>query len=162
MIIDVILALVLVWAVFQGLKRGLIDQIAMLLGLWFGVWLSFTFSEALIEWIDIEMSNSVIFVILFAVGIGMAFLCSFVARKLAKKIGLGIVDKIGGVVFSLVSYTLLLSLLLGIFRDVNARMEFIDDNEFNKSILIEPIEKVADVVFPYVKEVKDLAVESFD
>lgn len=162
MIIDVILALVLVWAVFQGLKRGLIDQIAMLLGLWFGVWLSFTFSEALIEWIDIEMSNSVIFVILFAVGIGMALLCSFVARKLAKKIGLGIVDKIGGVLFSLVSYTLLLSLLLGIFRDVNARMEFIDDNEFNKSILIEPIEKVADVVFPYVKEVKDLAVESFD
>jgi membrane protein required for colicin V production len=162
MIIDVILALVLVWAVFQGLKRGLIDQIAMLLGLWFGVWLSFTFSEALVKWIDVEISNSVMFVILFAVGIALAFLCSFVARKLAKNIGLGIVDKIGGVLFSLVSYTLLLSLLLGIFRDVNTRMEFIDDKEFEKSILIEPIEKVADAVFPYVKGVKDLAVESFD
>lgn len=162
MIIDVILALVLVWAVFQGLKRGLIDQIAMLLGLWFGVWLSFTFSEALVKWIDVEISNSVMFVILFAVGIALAFLCSFVARKLAKNIGLGIVDKIGGVLFSLVSYTLLLSLLLGIFRDVNTRMEFIDDKEFEKSILIEPIEKVADAVFPYVKGAKDLAVESFD
>lgn len=160
--IDVILALVLVWAFIQGLRKGLLEQIAMLVGLWLGVWISFTFSEALIEWIDIEMSNTVMFAVLFAIGLVLAIICSSLVRKLVSNIGLGLIDKIGGVALSLVIYSLLLSLLLGIFRDVNQRMEFVEESEFEKSILIEPIEKVADIAFPYVKELKDLAVESFD
>lgn len=160
--IDIILALVLVWAIFQGLKRGLIDQLAMLAGLWLGVWLSFTFSEALVEWIGVEMSNTVTFAILFAVGVALALLCSFIARSLVKNIGLGIIDKVGGVALSLVLYTLLLSLLISICRDVNSRMEFVDDKEFEESVLIGPIEKVADMAFPYIKDIKNWAVDKFD
>lgn len=160
--IDVVIALVLVWAIFQGIKKGLIEQIAMFIGLWLGVWLSFTFSEALLRWIDIEMSPTVTFAILFAIGLILAILCSLLARRLVKNIGLGIIDKIGGVILSLVTYTLLLSLLIGIFRDVNSKMEFVDEKAFEESVLVEPIEKVADTVFPYVKGIKNVVVDSFD
>lgn len=159
-VIDIILALVLVWALISGLRKGLISQACSFVGLLLGVWLAFKFNDRLSDWIGAEIKGIAAYLILFAVGVLLAWLCSRVSSWILHGVGLGIVDKIGGALFSLVVYSLVLSLLLGLFRNINASVHIVEDKVIEESVLAEPIERVSDVVFPYLVEAKDAILNS--
>lgn len=159
-IIDIILAIVLVWALISGLRKGLISQASSFIGLLLGVWLAFKFNDRLSEWIGIKVEGIIAYVILFAIGVLLAWLFSRISGWILHGIGLGVVDKIGGAVFSLVVYSLVLSLLLGIFRNINTSLKIVEPEVLSTSILVEPIERVSEVVFPYLIEAKDAILES--
>ena len=110
-ILDIILALVLVWALISGLRKGIISQASSFLGLLFGVWLAFEFNDKLSEWIGVDVDGIAAYIILFAVGVAVAYLFSRISGWILNGIGLGVVDKIGGALLSLVVYSLVLNLL---------------------------------------------------
>lgn len=159
-VLDIILALVLVWALISGLRKGLISQATALVGLLLGTWLAFKFNDRLGDWIGVEIEGVAAYAILFAAALLLAWLCSKISSTVLSGIGLGFVDKLGGALLSLVLYSLLLSLLLGAFRSVNASLKIVDEKVFEESVLVEPVEKVADFVFPYLIEFKDAIIES--
>lgn len=159
-VIDIILAIVLVWALISGLRKGLISQASSFVGLLLGVWLAFKFNDRLSEWIGVQVDGIAAYAILFAVGVLLAWICSRFSSWILHGVGLGVVDKIGGALFSLTLYSLVLSLLLGIFRNINSSFNIVEEKVLQESVLIAPIEKIADVVFPYIIEAKDAIVES--
>lgn len=159
-IIDIIIAIVWVWALASGLRKGLISQASSFAGLLIGVWLAFKFNDQLSEWIGVEIEGIAAYVVLFAVGVLLAWLASRFSTWLLHGIGLGIVDKIGGAVLSLTLYTLILSLLLGLFRNINSSLHIVEDKVLAESMLVEPVEKISSVVFPYLVEAKDAILES--
>lgn len=161
-VLDIILALALVWAVIHGAMKGLIGQLALLAGLLVGVWLAMGFNDRLSEWVGMDVNGILAYVILFAGGVLAALLLSFVARKLIKGLGFGFIDRLGGVLLSLVSYTLLLSLLLGIFRTVNTTFDLVEESVLEESVLAEPIERVADAIIPFAAQAKDAILEGVD
>ena len=75
-IIDIILAIVLIWALINGLRKGLISQACTFVGLLLGVWLAFKFNGQLSEWIGVEVEGVAAYAILFAAGVLIAWLCS--------------------------------------------------------------------------------------
>lgn len=158
-ILDIILALVLVWALVSGLRKGIISQASSFLGLLFGVWLAFEFNDKLSEWIGFNVEGIAAYAILFAVGVAVATLSSRLSSWILKGIGLGLVDKIGGAVLSIVVYSLVLNLLLGVFRNVNNSLQIVDPKVITESKLVQPIEKVAGVIFPYLEEAKGALLE---
>lgn len=159
-IIDIILAIVLVWALVGGLRKGLISQASSFVGLLLGVWLAFKFNDRLSEWIGIDVQGIAAYIILFVVGVLLAWICSRISNWILNGIGLGVVDKIGGAILSVVVYSLVLSLLLGLFRNINSSLHIVEDKVLEESVLVEPIEKVSEVVFPYLVEAKDAILES--
>ena len=159
-IIDIILAIVLVWALISGLRKGLISQASSFVGLLLGVWLAFKFNDQLSAWIGVEVEGILAYVILFALGVLVAWLFSRISGWILNGIGLGFVDKIGGALLSLVVYCLVLSLLLGLFRNINSSLKIVEPEVLKSSVLIGPIERVSDVVFPYLVEAKDAIIGS--
>ncbi len=159
-IIDIIIAIVWVWALVSGLRKGLISQASSFAGLLIGVWLAFKFNDRLSEWIGVEIEGIAAYAVLFAAGVLLAWLASRISSWILHGIGLGIVDKIGGAVLSLTLHTLLLSLLLGLFRNINSSFHIVDDKVLAESALVEPVEKISGVVFPYLVEAKDAILES--
>ena len=159
-ILDIILAIVLVWALISGLRKGLISQASSFVGLLLGVWLAFEFNDKLSEWIGVDVEGIAAYAILFAVGVVVAWIFSRISGWILRGIGLGVVDKIGGALLSLVVYSLVLNLLLGLFRNVNSSLQIVEDKVIEESVLVEPIEKIAGVVFPYLVEAKDAIMES--
>ena len=159
-IVDIIIAVVLVWALISGLRKGLISQASSFVGLLLGVWLASKFNDQLSEWIGVEIEGIAAYAVLFAVGVLLAWLASRFSSWILKGVGLGVVDKIGGAVLSLTLYTLVLSLLLGLFRNINSSLHLLDDKVLEESVLVEPVESVSDVVFPYLMEAKDAILDS--
>jgi hypothetical protein len=61
---------------------------------------------------------------------------------------------------SLVEYVLICSLLLGLFQKVNNATGWVEPKVVEESVLVEPVMKVSEFVFPYLVELKDAIVES--
>lgn len=159
-IVDIILAVVLVWALINGLRKGLISQASSFVGLLLGVWLACKFNNNLSEWIGVEVEGVVAYLILFVVGVLLAWLFARISSWILNGVGLGVVDKIGGGVLSITVYALVLSLLLGLFRTINSSVHILEESVLEESVLVEPIERVADVIFPYIMEAKEALIES--
>ncbi|MBQ2248477.1 MAG: CvpA family protein [Tidjanibacter sp.] len=159
-ILDIILALVLVWALISGLRKGLISQGTSLVGLILGIWLAIKFNDQLGEWIGVEVEGVAAYAILFAAAILLSWFGSKVSSLILNGIGLGFVDKIGGAILSVVLYTLALNLLIGAFRSVNSSLRIVEESQFEESLLLPPVERVSEFVFPYLIELKDAIVES--
>lgn len=159
-ILDIILAIVLVWALISGLRKGLISQASSFVGLLLGVWLAFEFNDKLSEWIGVDVEGIAAYAILFAFGVVVAWFFSRISGWILRGIGLGIVDKIGGALLSVVVYSLVLNLLLGLFRNVNSSLHIVEDKVIAESVLVAPIEKISDFVFPYLEEAKEAILES--
>jgi hypothetical protein len=59
-----------------------------------------------------------------------------------------------------VEYVLICSLLLGLFQRVNNATGWVEPKVVEESVLVEPVMKVSEFVFPYLVELKDAIVES--
>lgn len=159
-IIDIILAIVLIWALINGLRKGLISQACTFVGLLLGVWLAFKFNDSLSQWIGVEVEGVAAYAILFTAGVLIAWLCSRISGWILHGIGLGFVDRLGGALLSLLFYCLLLGLLLGFFRTLNSSLHIVDEKVLEESALTEPVERVSEVVFPYLEEVREAILEN--
>lgn len=159
-IIDYILLILLLISLVGGVRKGLISQASSLAGLLLGVWLAHTFSNKLGEWIGVEVGEIASYAILFVVGLMAAWLCSRIATWLVNGVGLGVLNRLGGGLFAVVTCSLVASLLLGFVSNLNASLNIFDQKVIEESVVAEPIEEVADFVFPYLVEAKDALMES--
>ncbi len=157
---DIILGILLVWAVVNGLRKGIIVQACQLAGLIIGLWLSFKFCKVAGGWLGYEGVSPVIaFVVLFLVTILVAALMGRLTKKIAKVAGLGFLDRFVGMVLSLIKVGVLASLAMGLFVNINNRFHIVNPEPIRQSVLVEPLRKLSDAVLPLVV---DLAAEIID
>lgn len=159
-ILDIILAIVLVFGAVQGFRKGIIAQLCGVVGVLIGAWLAFKFGAKLGDWIGVELNDIVASVIVFLVAILVAGLFGRIAAAVLKATGLGIINRLGGMLLSVVEYALILALLLGVFEQINNTTKWVDSKVLEESALVGPVKDVSDYVFPYLLELKDAIVES--
>ena len=158
-VLDIILLVCLVPAVFQGFRKGLIDQLVSLLSVILGVWLSFRCSDLVSAWILPylgEVSPAVVQIIAFAVimlavAAGL-YLVGKGLKAVLKFVLLGWVDKLFGMVFSLLKAGLVIGLLIILFSTVNDKLQLVKPEVLDASVLYGPIKEIAYAVFPFFKE----------
>jgi membrane protein required for colicin V production len=157
-VIDIILLLLFVPAVFHGISKGFIAQAVALLSLLLGAWLSFKFSATVSAWLQpyLDVSPMALHVIAFAIILIGVFLALLLLGKaltgLVKLVMLGWLDKLLGIAFSIIKIGLVVGLVILLFEALNTRYELVPQAILDKSVLYKPIKEVADVVFPYMKE----------
>ena len=157
-VIDIIILLCCVLAIFRGVTKGFIAQAAALVALVLGAWMSFHFSSVVVEWLKPVMDFSP--AVLQAIAFTLILLAVFFALTLAGKMLEGIVkivmlgwlNKLLGVVFALLKVILAIGLLILIFDSVAKALEIDCSKTIGESLFYTPIKDFADVFFPYMKE----------
>ena len=157
-VLDIILLICFVPALVQGLRKGFISQVIAIISIIAGVWLSARFSAAVSEWIAqyIQGSEQVLKVVSFAlifiaVIAGLALLGRLIEGTV-KLIMLGWLNRLLGVVFSLVKAALIVGLVIMAFCSLNNTFQLVSEDVLNQSVLFPPLKNMAYTVFPYLKD----------
>ena len=157
-ILDIILLICFVPAVIQGFRKGFISQVIAIISIIAGVWLSVQFASPVTTWLAqyIQGTEQVLKVVSFAlifiaVIAGLALLGKLIEGTV-KLIMLGWLNRLLGVIFSLVKAGLIVGLVIMAFCSLNNTFQFVSEEVLNQSVLFPPLKNMAYTVFPYLKD----------
>lgn len=157
-IVDIILLICFVPALVQGLRKGFISQVIAIISIIAGVWVSARFTASASTWLAqyIEGSEQVLKVISFAlIFIAVIAVLAILGRLLegtVKLIMLGWLNRLLGMVLSLVKAGLIVGLVIMAFCSLNNTFSLVSEEVLNDSVLFPPLKNMAYTVFPYLKE----------
>jgi membrane protein required for colicin V production len=160
-ILDIILAVVLLYGLVMGVSKGLFVEAASLVSLVVGVYGAIKFSHFTADFLKTRVSWNektlalAAFAITFVIIIVVIALLGKLFTKLADAAALGIVNKLLGGAFGLIKVGLIMSIVLIVFTHLNNTMTFVKQETLDKSILFKPVKSLAPMIFP--KIIKDTA-----
>lgn len=156
--IDIIILICFVPGIVRGIQKGFISQVVSLLSVILGVWLAFHFSEIVCEWLKNYMPNMsatilnvVAFVLILALVALLLHLVGKLLQGVFKKVDLGWLNWMLGLVFSLLRAALVIGMVIILFDTLNLKFEFVNAEKLDASVLYAPLRDAAYKVFPYLK-----------
>lgn len=156
-ILDIILAIPLLWALYRGFRKGLVYMIASITALVLGVLGAVRFHDVtgsvLESWFTINPAhlNLVSFAVTFIGIILIVHLAAFLVDKLIKAVALSFINRAAGMIFGVFTAAFVISIILMPLDAVNKKNEFISPETIDGSLLYKPLTKLAPAVFPYLK-----------
>ena len=157
--LDIIIAIPLIWGAYKGFQRGLIFEVAMIIGLVMGFYLAFKFST-LFEGVTKKIfSNGTFlpyftFFVVFVVVILIMVLLAKFFEEILKISNLNLFNKITGALFGLIKSGLIMSIILMVFRPIDDRIEIIKPEIKKESLLYSPVTKVSQYIFPALSDMQ--------
>ena len=161
-ILDIIILICLVPAIIQGLRKGLITQVISIISIIAGVWASAHFANIVANWVAqyITASDQIIKLVSFALILVIVFislaLIGKVLEGIVKLVMLGWLNKLLGVIFSLLKCILILGLIAMAFNSLNSTFSLIKPSVLSESVLYPTISNLAETTFPYLKSILTL------
>ena len=152
--VDIILIIPLLWGLYKGFSKGLIIEAATLIAFGLAVWGAVKFHDFLSGWMQNSMgwTSKYLPLMSFAlIFIGVLLLVFGIAKlieKFVKAISLGFLNKLGGAIFGMLKFGLLLSMLIFFIEAVNKSVSFIPAETKNSSLLYPYVQKIAPAVIP--------------
>ena len=160
-VIDIVIAVVLLFGFVKGLIKGLFVEIASLVALIAGIYgaihFSFYAKDILIQHVDWKPKyiSLTAFAITFVIIVVVISLAGKLLTKIASLAALGLINKILGGVFGCLKLALIMSVLLGWFEKINVMIPFMGEKEIKNSILYTPTKNLASVIFPILLDKLD-------
>ena len=157
-IVDIIILCCCAPAIVHGLSKGFVSQAFSLVALVAGVWLSFKFSGVVGDWLSsfLDLSGAVLHIIAFALILILVsvvmWLLGELVEGLLKVVMLGWLNKLLGIVFALIKAFLIVGLVVFLFDSLNSMFNIVKAETLDNSLLYHPVKDLADLVFPYLKE----------
>ena len=154
--IDLVFAILLLWAAYRGYSKGFIVQLATLAALLLGILGAVMFSDftsgLIIKKFDVsgQYLPIISFAITFIVIVIAVHLLAKMINKLVDAIALGIVNRLLGVLFSVVKIAFVVSIILVLINKVDNKYNFIPDDTKDNSLLYKPLSNFAPMIFPYL------------
>jgi len=149
-------AILLLWAAYRGYTKGFIVQLATLAALLLGILGAVMFSDftsgLIIKKFDVSgqylpmISFAVTFI---AIVIGVHLLAKMI-NKLLEAVALGFVNRLLGVLFSVLKIAFVVSIILVLVNKVDSKYNFIPDETKDNSLLYKPLSNFAPMIFPYL------------
>jgi len=143
--IDITIGIILLLFGFVGIKRGIITEVASLLALWLGIVCARRYSGIVAGWLDsafsMEHSNGIAYAITFILAFVFMILIGKLASHLAKNVGFGLVDKIGGFVLRIFEGLLVCGMLVTVMRTTGLD-NLLKQEDRENSVLYEVCETI--------------------
>ena len=146
--LDVFIVIPLIWGLYKGLSRGIIKELASLLGLALGIYGALRFSEQfhlLIQEntsIDESFIPIIAFAVTFLIIILMVRVLGLILDKIIKMVALGLISRVLGGVFGVLKMALITSALLLIVNSIDQQLEIIPKEQKKKALLYQPISEI--------------------
>jgi len=156
-VLDIILMIPLLYALYRGFKKGLVYMAASIIALVLGIVGAIKFRQGvgslLDSWFNIapEHLNVIAFAVTFILIVLIVHTAAFLIDKLIKAVALNFVNRLLGMLFGLLITAFVLSMLLWPINTVNQEREIIREERIEGSLLWKPVSAIAPTVFPYLK-----------
>lgn len=157
-VLDILIGIILLFSIYNGVKNGLIISIFTLIGLIGGLYAAFYLSEntalRLSEIVNIKSQNMIFvaYILNFIVVIVLVTILGKILTSVIKTVGLGILNRIGGLAFGVLKGALIASFLLYFVQRFDKNEIILKSSVKEKSILYAPISKVAPTVIPMLNK----------
>ena len=154
---DLILCIPLLWGAIRGFMRGLIFEIALLAGLALGLFGGFALAGLASDYLSrsFSISGTWLPVLSFTlVFITISFLVILLGKLLTKVVGftgLGIFNRILGLLFGLTKWVLILSAVLWLIKPLDENFHLIPAEKKENSYLMKPLEAIGKLMVPVMK-----------
>ena len=165
--IDLLILVPLLLAAWKGFKRGFIIEIFIVLALLVGIYCGIHFSDYTSDLIKDKLNVSSIYLPLISfaltftvIAVGIYFIGKML-EKVIKIAQLSLLNKLGGVFFSVVKTLYFMSTLFLLIASVQEKTELIPAATLNESLLYAPVSKLSLATIPYLKESKLFITENF-
>lgn len=157
-LLDILLAIPLCVFIFKGWKRGIIFELATLIGILVGAWAAGHFSTAVAEALDLQGDGAVLiafFITFLAVIVGTYFLAKTV-EGVIKVVKINFLNKLLGAVLGMLKCLCVLSILLNFIMLIDRQQVIITPEAQAESILYKPTHKIGnkltDTLVNYIHE----------
>lgn len=156
-IIDIIIVLCFLPAIYFGIKNGLVKQLISLATLILGIWLSIRCADIVSGWIlrYVELTQFWVKIISFIViFFGVALLLNLLGNLIEKIIKitlLGWLNKLLGIVLSIVIISIILAVVIFLLNSINQLVKFLPADKIAESNFYTPLLDLANSFFPYLK-----------
>lgn len=156
-IIDLIVALILIFAIYNGWKSGFIMQLCSLIGIVAGVYLSATYGATVGNWLKMDESIAAAggFVVILIVTIIAVAIIARIIKKIFHFAGFGVPDIALGIIVSLAKYILLLSVLLSALNKIDIDNRFTSNKTVETSRTYKPLIELSEHISPAFKWIED-------
>ena len=156
-IFDIIVYLSLAWAVFNGWRRGFLLQMLSLLAVVAALFFATQYGSELerILGIDIGVQGVVGFIVIFVAAMILIAVSGYVLRAVFRFAGLGAIDVLLGILFSVAKVALIVSVLFSWFDNANKSYEWASRECVAESRWYEPVKGITDKLTPYFEELAE-------
>ncbi len=156
-IIDIILLVIAAWAVYEGIRDGLLVQIGGIAGLVIGAWLAFRQAERVGIWFGMHGAEAAVagFITVLAVTIIVIAVGSRLLRGVFRMTGLGIFDALLGAGVSLLKSAIVASLIIAAIDSVNVNNALISKERIESSRAYTPLRNFSTNIFPLFDHVRE-------
>lgn len=160
-IFDLIVYIALAWAVFNGWRRGFLLQLLSLVAVVAALYLGVRFGAELGAMLNMEGTTAQIggFIVIFFVALIAIAILGRLLRGIFKFAGLGLVDTLLGIIFSIAKVGLIVSVLFSWFAMLNHDYELASQQTIDSSKWFEPVAGAVDKLTPYFNELTDKILE---
>ena len=154
-ILDILIGIPMIYAIYKGFTKGFIYEIATLLALILGVYGAIHFSDFTAEVIqdtfkyESQYMEYISFIVTFIVIVIGINLIGRVMDKTVEAVALGFVNRFLGLAFGLLKGILILSIVIRLLNYVNDRFSFISEEKKKESLLYEPMTYISDSIFDF-------------
>ncbi len=138
--LDILIAIPLAYYIYKGWKRGIIFELATLLGILAGIWASVHLSTWVAEALKLEGEGSVLiaFFITFMGAIVIAYFLGKVVEGLFKMVKAEFLNKLLGSVLGMLKCLIIISILLNFILLIDRNHVIITPKVQEESILYKP------------------------
>ncbi|HLU50516.1 MAG TPA: CvpA family protein [Flavobacteriaceae bacterium] len=158
MYLDLIIAVPILWGMFRGFKRGLIIELCTLMALVLGIYGAAAFGEMAGEYLQTEFNTDprislvLAFTIVFILIVVVVFIFGKVLEGVIKMVALGLINKIFGLLFGAMKFTLILSGVFFILTGFPITEKLIPQTWKKESILYKSVSSIAPKIFPILQD----------
>ena len=157
-IVDIVILILFVPAIIQGISKGFVQQAAALAALILSIWAAVRYYETVCALLSpwVHLSEGVLKVCSFALILIVVILVTHLIARLITKalhlVMLGWLNKLLGIVFSLVIALILIGILVVVMHTINVRFQLVTSPVFKDSVLYNAILNSAYTLFPALKD----------
>ncbi|MGH2665532.1 CvpA family protein [Flavobacterium sp.] len=156
--IDIVLAALLAFGFYKGLKNGLFVELASLISFIVGIYFAIKFSYIASDFLakNVHWSSKTIQVTAFIITLLLVVLAIYMLAKVFTGIAsfafLGWANSLAGGLFAVIKTALFIGIILSLFQKVNVNNMIVSKETQEQSMLFNPCVKTAEFLLPVLTD----------
>ena len=153
-LIDILLAIPLLFFIYKGWKKGLVREVATLVGLLAGIWACVHLSQQVAEWLNLDSENSILiaFIITFIAVLVLTYLLGRCVEGLLKAAKLSLLNRLAGALLGAVKALCILAVLLNYVVMFDKQETVLKPDMKKSSLLYRPVYNVGNRLTASLKQ----------
>lgn len=156
-LLDIILGVLLAFALYKGIRNGLFIELASLISLIVGIYVAIKFSSFMKGFLSgfVHWNPNTIQVVAFVLTFMLVVIGISILAKILTQVNdlafLGWLNKLGGGLFRVLKTVLIVSIVFTVFEKINYHNFLAKKETLDNSLFYNPIQKTAGYIFPSIK-----------